>query len=276
MEKFHFKKIPEAGVGFRHSHFPEFEGGLIPQVDFFEAISENFLSTRGRPFNLLCKMREDFPFALHGVSLSIAGNEYPQQKYLNSLKELIEIIQPFVVSDHLCWTGGSAHNLHNLLPIPFNEESLSLVCERVDKVQSFLNRKIILENVSAYFTLSNSTMDEATFMNEICKKTGSGILLDINNIFVNSFNQGYEAYNYLDKINLENVDQIHLAGHSDHGDYLFDTHSTFVCQKVWDLYRYVIKKKPEIPTLVEWDEDIPQFSTLEGEALKVKKIKEEI
>lgn len=271
MERLPNPNISKVGVGLRHTHFPYFESGPPPQVDFFEAITENFLSTRGRPFTFIEKIRSDYPLALHGVSLSMAGEKDPPLEYLKKVKSLIAILDPFIVSDHLCWTGGSAHNLHNLLPIPFNLETKSLVSKRIKKVQDFYQRKILIENVSAYFTLNSSTEEEASFMNDLCKISGCGILLDINNIYVNSVNQKFNPYHYLDKVNFSYVEQIHLAGHSDMGDYLFDTHSKAVADHVWDLYRYALKQKNDIPTLIEWDEDIPPFQILEEEVKKAKR-----
>ncbi len=263
------------GVGLRHLHFPYFESDEPIEIDFFEAISENFLHTRGRPFYILEKMRQRFPIALHGVSLSIAAEDDLDFAYLSKLKELYQIIDPFLVSDHLCWTGKNAHNLHNLLPFSYDQKNLKHVCDRILKVQDYLQRELIFENLSAYFTLSSSEMNEAEFMNEICKATGCGMLLDINNIYVNSVNQKFDPFDYLHTINMQCVKQIHLAGFSDFGDYLFDTHSTYVHSNVWDLFQKFYSSTNSVPVLIEWDENIPDFKIVQEEALKAKKIRYE-
>lgn len=258
------------GVGLRHTHFPYLEQGPQLEIDFFEAIAENFMSTRGIPFSMLMKMRERVPIALHGVSLSLAGPEAPSRNYLQALKELHQQVDPFLVSDHLCWTGGSAHNLHNLLPFAYTDETLKLLVERVKRVQDILGRVLILENVSAYFSLKTSTIKEYDFLNVLCEQSGCQILLDLNNIYVNSINQKYDAKEYISLIKQQFVGQIHLAGFSDMGTYLFDTHSKPVSQQVWDLFDYSIELGIRVPTLMEWDEDIPDFTVVEQEALNAR------
>jgi len=271
MESLKPKNI-QVGVGLRHTHFPYLEQGIDPKVDFFEAISENFMNTRGRPFTMLLKMRAIRPIALHGVSLSIAGPELPNLDYLKSLKELHQIIDPFITSDHLCWTGGSAHNLHNLLPFAYTKDSLSMVCERVNYVQDFLGRPLTLENVSAYFSLKSSTMGEVEFLSTLCERTGAKTLFDLNNIYVNSVNQKYDASEYVRSIKKEHVSQIHLAGFSDMGSYLFDTHSREVSNEVWGLLALAREQGVNAPILIEWDEHIPEFSVLEHEASKARQV----
>lgn len=259
------------GVGLRHLHFPYYENNGPIEVDFFEAISENFIHTRGRPFYILEKMRQNFPIALHGVSLSIAAEDDLDFEYLEKLKELYQAIDPFLISDHLCWTGKNAHNLHNLLPFSYDQKNLEYVCEKIEKVQDYLQRQLIFENLSAYFTLNTSEMNEAEFMNKICDRTGCGVLLDINNVYVNSVNQKFDPCDYLKTINMKHVKQVHLAGFSDYGDYLFDTHSTYVHSNVWDLFKKFYPDTGNVPVLVEWDENIPEFSIVQEEALKAKK-----
>lgn len=271
MESLKPNKI-QVGVGLRHTHFPYLEEAPELQIDFFEGISENFMSTRGRPFNMLMKIRERKPVALHGVSLSIAGPEAPSQKYLQSLRELYEIVDPFITSDHLCWTGGNAHNLHNLLPFAYTRETLDFVTHRINFVQDYLGRELTLENVSAYFSLKSSTMSEPEFLNELCQRTGSKILFDLNNIYVNSVNQKFNAREYIRSTNPKYISQIHLAGFSDMGSYLFDTHSREVSEEVWNLLRFVRDLEVNVPTLVEWDENIPEFTRVEEEALKARKV----
>ncbi|MGE3610682.1 MAG: DUF692 domain-containing protein [Bacteriovoracaceae bacterium] len=260
------------GVGLRHTHFPYIlEGGEI-HVDFFEAISENFINTRGRPFKILEKVRRDYPIALHGVSLSIASNSELDYQYLSRLKELYSIIDPFITSDHLCWTGHSHNNLHNLLPFAYTEASLDYVCDRVVKVQEFLGRQMVFENLSAYFTHRSSTMTEIEFIKQLCKRAGCKQLFDVNNIYVNSVNQKFELSYALSQIDYSSVGQVHLAGFTDFGDYLFDTHSAPVFPEVWEIFSDVSSKLPPIPILIEWDEDIPEFPIVQNEALKAKEV----
>lgn len=264
------------GVGLRHQHFPFLLDNPQINIDWFEVISENFMKTQGYPLEFLLKMRKDYPISLHGVSLSIGSHEELDMKYLESLKNLIQQVNPFLVSDHLCFTGLASNNLHNLLPLSYNDETLKLLCTKIDKVQSFLNRQIGIENLSAYFSLKDSTYTEWDFLNKLSKNSGCSLLLDINNIYVNSVNQGFDAKVYLDAIADSSISEIHLAGFSDLGDFLFDTHSTFVHDEVWKLYSYKIKSNPNVPTLIEWDEEIPEFNTLEAESQKARAIWEKI
>lgn len=270
----------KVGVGLRHPHFSYIEENLSHlKIDFFEAITENFLSTKGRPFRILCKIREQFPIALHGVSLSIASSEKIDWDYVKKCKTLYDEIDPCLVSDHLCWTGSSAHNLHNLLPFAYTKESFDLIAGKIEEVQNYLKRPLLFENLSAYFTLKNSDFSEVEFLNRLCDRTGCGLLVDINNIYVNSINQKFQASNLLNEINLKHVRQIHLAGHEDFGDYLFDTHSRPVIKEVWHLFsdfmmKMQILKQSETQVimprvLLEWDEDIPEFPVLEAEAGKI-------
>jgi uncharacterized protein (UPF0276 family) len=258
------------GVGLRHQHFPYLSESPETKLDWFEVISENFMNTEGYPMEMLLKMREHYPISLHGVSLSLGSHAPFDQEYLKSLKELIKRVDPFIVSDHLCWTGLPESNLHNLLPLSYDDENLNYLSDRINFVQEFLGREILVENLSAYFSLKDSTYTEWEFLRELAKKSGGKLLLDINNVYVNSVNQKFDPYEYINTIPDNAIGEIHLAGFSDMGDYLFDTHSTFVCDEVWDLYSHKIKNNAHIPTLVEWDEDIPEFPVLEAEAMKAK------
>jgi uncharacterized protein (UPF0276 family) len=262
----------QIGVGLRHQHFPYLEENPTTSIDFFEIISENFMYTRGRPFEFLQKIRKDYPISMHGVSLSIGSYAELDFNYLAKLKELIDIVDPFIVSDHLCWTGLKENNLHNLLPLPYTDKTIDFLSEKIKKTQDYLKREICIENLSAYFSLKESTITEWDFLRILAEKSGCKILLDINNIYVNAINQKFDPYTYLDAIPMSHVGEIHLAGFSDMGDYLFDTHSAPVFKEVWKLYDHKIKEGSNIPTLIEWDEDIPDFPVLEAEALKAKKI----
>jgi uncharacterized protein (UPF0276 family) len=261
------------GVGLRHQHFPYLTQKPQTSVDWFEVITENFINTKGRPFEVLCSLREDYPVSLHGVSMSIGTSKQSVSKgYLKKLKELINIIDPILVSDHLCWTGNNKNNLHNLLPLSYNDQTINELVPKIAEVQDFLGREIALENLSAYFSLQNSTYEEWDFLRVLSEKAGSKILLDINNIYVNSQNQNFDPYKYLDAIPDHLVSEIHLAGFTDMGDFLFDTHSAPVFDDVWSLYKHKIKTCKNVPTLIEWDEDIPEFPILENEMLKAKNL----
>lgn len=220
------------------------------------------------------KMRADFPIAAHGVSLSIADPNGLDFTYLKNLKKFFDRIDPLIVSDHLCWTGIKPINLHDLLPIPFTEDLLVELVKRVDQVQSYLGRQILLENVSSYLRFGSSQMSEWEFLANLVKKSGCGLLLDLNNLYVNCQNHRFSPYEFLDGLPKESIQQIHLAGFSDKGSYLFDTHSQKVFSEVWQLYRH-LTKEISAPVIIEWDENIPGFSVLEEEVVKAKNILKE-
>lgn len=260
------------GIGLRTAHFSHLLGRPKTGLDWFEAISENYMDSFGRPLQVLSSMREDYPIGLHGVGLSLASATGIDRHYLENLKALIERINPFIVSDHLCWSHTAAHHIHDLLPFPFTSESLEAVCSNILRAQDFLKRPIAVENISSYLRFKESEWSEWEFMAEVAKKTNCHILLDLNNVYVNSKNHGFDAKNYLSSIPLGSVAQVHLAGHTDCQDYLFDTHSQVVCDDVWTLYEDLARlcPAPYIPTLIEWDADIPEFEQVEAEALLAK------
>ncbi len=259
------------GVGLRTEHFPVITSEW-PEMDWFEAISENFMDSGGRPLKILEKVRSHYPVALHGTSLSIGSADPLRPEYLKRLKDLVDRIEPFIVSDHLCWSSVQGEELHDLLPLPMTEEAVRHVVERVQKVQEYLGRQILLENVSTYVTYKHSSMQEWEFLREIAKRSGCGILLDLNNIYVNAFNHKFDAREYLKNIPADKVGQFHLAGHTDMGKFLFDTHTGTVIDPVWDLYREALSLYGKVPTLIEWDADIPEFSVLQEEAARARKI----
>jgi uncharacterized protein (UPF0276 family) len=267
-----FSQQPNIGVGLRPTHYPYLEPRPQTKVSWFEAISENYMDTKGRPLDMLELIRKDYPVALHGVSLSIASAEGIRQNYLHNLRALVERIDPFIVSDHLCWTGLLQQNLHDLLPIPFTDEALNLIVNHVDKVQTCLGRQILLENVSTYLRVPEADWSEWDFLNGVANRSGCGILLDINNLYVNAKNHQFDPYIFLEAIPTHVIGQIHLAGYTDMGTHLFDTHSKPVYPEVWDLFSSLIARAPEVPVLIEWDEDIPEFPQLEEEALKAAQI----
>ena len=260
------------GVGLRPTHYPYLEPRPHTQVTWFEAISENYMDTQGRPLDMLELIREDYPVALHGVSLSIASAEGLRPTYLKKLRILVDRIDPFIVSDHLCWTGLQQQNLHDLLPIPFTDEALQLIVDHVDQVQTVLQRSILLENVSTYLRIPDAEYTEWDFLTEVSTRSGCQILLDVNNVYVNASNHGFDPYEYLSGIPTSRIGQVHLAGYTDMGTHLFDTHSKPVYPEVWDLYSSLIARAPDLPVLLEWDEDIPEFPQLEEEALKAARI----
>lgn len=256
------------GVGLRSAHYPVLLERPRTPVKWLEALTENYMDSSGRPLEVLLRLRKDFPMALHGVSLSIGGVEGPRPGYLERLKALIGKVDPFLVTDHLCFTGAHASNAHDLLPLPYTEEAIRTVVTNVTKAQDFLGRPIGLENVSSYLTYSDSEMKEEEFLVEIAKRAGCKILLDVNNVFVSASNHGFKAEDYVDAIPSGLIAQIHLGGYTDMGHFLFDTHSRAPTDPVWELYKRVIRRVPETPVLIEWDEAIPDWNGLEKEAVK--------
>ncbi len=260
------------GVGLRPTHYPYLEGRPAIHANFFEAISENFMNSEGRPLEMLLKMRSDYPIALHGVSLSIGSDHGISSEYLKKLKALIEKVDPIIVSDHLCWGQTPGGNTHDLLPVPLNYEAFARILDNVNYVQEYLARPILLENISYYLRFNASKISEPEFLNDLCRKSGCKILLDVNNVFVNSINHGFDANEYLNSIPVDIVGQLHVAGHSQEPGYLFDTHSAATCDDVWKLLRHASERGIRAPLIVEWDQDIPEFQVLDHEAKLAKEI----
>jgi uncharacterized protein (UPF0276 family) len=256
-------------------HYPDILE-KYPPVDWFEAVTENFLDTFGRPLHVLEQVRSRYPVGLHGVSLSIGSTDPLNREYVKKLKALAERIDPALITDHLCWTGVNGANIHDLLPLPFTEESVHHVASRVGEVQEFLGRRILLENVSAYVGYPHSTMSEWEFLTKVAIEADCGILLDVNNVYVNSRNFQFDPSIYLESLPTERVGQIHLAGHTDKGSYLFDTHDAHIIEEVWILYRQAIERFGAVSTLIEWDAKIPSFTELLGEADRAKKIQKDV
>lgn len=259
------------GVGLRRDHYAHILESR-PRVDWFEIISENFMVGGGRPLEVIDAVAAQYPVVMHGVSLSIGSADPLRRDYLRELKALAARIKPAWISDHLCWTGVGGRNLHDLLPLPYNEEAVRHVASRIREVQDFLERPIALENVSSYMTLRASTMTEWEFLAAVAEGADCGILLDINNIFVSAFNHGFDALKYIDSIPCERVVQFHLAGHSDHGSYLLDTHDHPVCDEVWALYAHAVRRFGAVSALIEWDDNIPAFDVLLETAERARKI----
>lgn len=269
------------GIGLRKEHFPDFfpspiEVKKYPAINFLEIITENYFRSKGSPLEKLLKLREHYPISCHGVSLSVATLDELDFAYIADLKQFYEMIDPILVSDHLCFTGLGHSNTHNLLPFIYNKENLQLISNRIEKIQNFLKREMIFENLSMYLNFNESTFSEAQFMAELHKHTGVKFLLDINNIVVNKKNFHLDPLSYISELPSNAVSELHLAGHSiiktDQGSFAFDTHSTAIEKETWDLYRLAKNKYPKAFTLIERDENIPPLNELIDELLIAQSI----
>lgn len=257
------------GVGLRNEHF-NYILDEKPKVDWFEAISENFMDSGGRPGWVIRQIAEHYPIALHGVSMSLGSTDPLNQDYLHRLKLLADDIQAKWVGDHLCWTGVQSINSHDLLPLPLNQESLNHVIARVHHAQEILERPLILENPSTYASFNHSDISEPDFLRALSDATGCGLLLDVNNVYVSCFNNGSNPLDYLAEFPFDRVVQMHLAGHTDCGSYLLDTHDQPVTNGVWELFRLAWQQTNGAATLLEWDGDVPDFPILQQEILKAR------
>ena len=259
------------GIGLRREHYPAVLAGEAA-CDWFEAISENYMDVGGRAREILLAVRERYPMTLHGVSLGIGGTDPIDEGYLASLKSLAADVEPAWVSDHLCWTSVGGHASHDLLPLPYTEESLANVVARVAHVQERLGRTLVLENVSSYVGYRISTMPEWEFVAEVARRSGCGLLLDVNNVYVSAANHGFDPREYLRAIPAGSVWQFHLAGPSEMGPLLVDTHDHPVLPEVWELYREAVGRFGEVSSLVEWDDRIPELPVLLAERDKAAAI----
>lgn len=257
------------GLGLRTVHF-DYILQQKPQVDWFEIISENFMDSQGRPRYILDQIAERYPVVMHGVSLSIGSTDPLNRDYLRKLKNLARQTNARWVSDHVCWTGVAGRNTHDLLPIPFNEETLRHVVKRIGIVQDILERPIVLENPSSYVTFADSTMSECEFISAMAEEADCGLLLDVNNVYVSSVNHDFDPAEYIRSVPIERVVQFHLAGHTNCQTHLIDTHDGHVIDPVWELYRLAHKLSGGVSTLLEWDAKIPEFPVLQNEVLKAK------
>lgn len=257
------------GMGLRSVHYDHVLHHDT-QIDWFEVISENYMDSLGRPRKILQQVRDKYPIVFHGVTLSIAGTDPLSMDYLKQLKTLIEEIDPVWVSDHLCWTGVHGNILHDLLPVPYTEEALKHTVARVKQVQDYLERPLILENPSTYMQFKHSQIDEAEFLKELCIESDCGLLLDVNNVYVSSYNHQLNPFTYIKTLPSERIVQIHLAGHLNKGSHIVDTHDNHVIDEVWHLYDKTCEYHGSIPTMVEWDDNIPEFEVVEAEVLKAK------
>lgn len=262
------------GVGLRSVHFP-FILEHWPKVDWLEIISENFMDSRGRPRYVLEQIAERYPIVMHGVSLSIGSTDSLNTDYLRRLKALARDIQPAWISDHICWTGVAGRNTHDLLPVPFTEEMLRHITQRVRIVQDYLERPFVLENPSSYVQFRSSTMSEWEFITRLAEDADCGLLLDVNNVYVSTFNHDMDPVEFICSIPHERVVQIHLAGHTNYVTHLIDTHDHHVIDPVWELYRMAHHMTGGVSTLLEWDADIPPFPVVHNEVLKAKQFMSE-
>ena len=252
------------GLGLRTPHY-EAVLNEPHAIDWLEVITENYLVPGGKPLDYLDRIRERFPMVMHGVSLSIGSSDAVDAEYLKMVRDLAARIEPCWISDHLCWTGVDGRNLHDLLPLPYTEEALATVVSHVGQVQDVLGRQILLENVSSYLTYHASDMSEWEFLREVSVRADCNILLDLNNIYVSSVNHGFDPGHYLEAMPKSRVRQFHLAGHSDMGGHLIDTHDHPVIGPVWDLYSRAIAQFGAVPTMIERDDNIPQLAELVAE-----------
>lgn len=263
------------GIGLRPAHYGEVIERGVRGVGWIEVVSENFFEPGGRPWAALGRARADVPVALHGVSMSLGGTDPLSERYLASLQALIQRVDPVVVSDHLCWGGIAGHYGHDLYPLPYTEEALAHVVSRVARVQDRLRRRILVENVSSYVDFRRSAMPEWEFLIEIARRADCGILLDVNNAYVSGRNHGFQPETYVDAIPGDLVGYVHVAGHTDKGHFLLDSHVGPVPDPVWRLYQRLVRRIGPRPSLVEWDEATPNLETVVDQSRIAAKIEQE-
>ncbi len=263
------------GLGLRPPHFSSVLAEK-PDVDWFEILTENYLIPGGRPLYYMDKIREQYPMVMHGVSMSLGSTDPIDLNYLRSLKALIKRVEPKWISDHLCWTGVGQKNMHDLLPLPYTQEAINHVANKIMQVQEFLGQQILIENLSSYITYQQSDMTEWEFLSEIAKRADCFILLDVNNVYVSAQNHEFSPMEYINAMPNNRVLQIHLAGHSQGEDCIIDTHDQPVIDPVWDLYAKTIKHLGPISTMIERDDNIPPLSELLVELNHAREIAESV
>lgn len=259
------------GLGLRPVYFDEIMSSR-PPVDWFEIISENYMVSGGRPLSMLDEARARYPIVMHGVAMSLASTDPLDFDYLAELKALIARVEPAWVSDHVAWTGVHGLTLHDLLPIPYTRESLDHIVERICRVQDFLKRPLVVENASTYVSFVESEMSEQDFVAEMARRADCLLLLDINNVFVSSFNHGFDPVAFIDAIPRERVVQFHMAGHTDKGTHRVDTHDQPVCDEVWALYEHARRRFPDASAMIERDDNFPPFEELLNELQRMRDI----
>lgn len=261
------------GVGLRRAHWDAIMApGGAEGVDFLEILSENFMARGGRAARVLAEAAERFPLVLHGTALSIGSVDPLDNGYLDALAELVDRTDPAWVSDHLCFSSAFGVHYLDLMPLPFTEESLDHVADRVRAVQHRLGRPFLLENPSYYIEFAASTMSESDYLTALCARADCGLLLDVNNVWVNARNHGYDPYAFIDALPADRVVQIHLAGHEDQGDVIIDTHGDHVTDPVLDLYAHTLRRTGPVATLIEWDNHIPALDVLRAENAKARAV----
>jgi hypothetical protein len=263
-----------AGIGLRAPHCREIIESR-PDIGWVEVHSENYFGDGGQPHHFLERIRADYPLSLHGVGLGLGSTTPLDLDHLHQLGRLIGRYEPGLVSEHLCWSAAGGRHLNDLLPLPYTEEALAHICVRIDQAQSIVGRQLLIENVSSYLQFRHSTIPEWEFLAEVSKRSGCAILLDINNVYVNAVNHGFNPLAYLSAVPAAAVKEIHLAGFDGTGACLIDTHGTPVANQVWSLYRETIARLGPRPTLIEWDTDIPPLAVLLAEAAKAAQVLEE-
>ncbi|MGC1181982.1 DUF692 domain-containing protein [Legionella sp.] len=279
MDGFHCKtqKLPFLGfgLGLRPDYYEEILAQK-PDLDWLEIITENYLVPGGKPLYYLDKIRALYPIVMHGVSLSLGSTDPLDRDYLKQLKALIARVEPIWISDHLCWTGVNGINAHDLLPIPYTYQAVDHIVSRIQQIQDFLGRVILIENVSSYLTYKQSEMTEWEFILELVKHSGCHILLDVNNVYVSSINHQFNPLDYINAMAADCVAQIHLAGHSNHGNYIIDTHDAPVIQAVWDLYAATIQRLGKVSTMIERDDNMPPLAELLAEVNQARQISQSV
>jgi uncharacterized protein (UPF0276 family) len=266
-------KTDSAGTGLKPEHAQDIFGGIFESpraVDFYEIHAENYMGAGGPPHHLLRRMACDYPLSIHGVGLSIGGAGPLDRDHLARLKKLIGEVRPAMFSEHLAWSSHDGVYFNDLLPLPYNTGTLDCVVRHIDEVQHTLDTRMLLENPSSYLSFETSDMDEAEFLRAIAVRTGCGLLLDVNNVYVSSVNHGFDAEAYIDRFPIEFVGEIHLAGFAEDRDangarLLIDAHGTPVADAVWSLYRRTLARSGPVATLIEWDNDVPDFATVVAE-----------
>ncbi len=268
----------QAGIGLRTEHYQAVLASR-PAIGFFEVHSENYFGQGGRPLAVLDQVQSDYPISLHGVGLSLGSTDPLSKPHLLKLKNLVDRTQPMLVSEHLCWSSVGGRYLNDLLPLPYTEESLDHVAARISVVQDYLGRELLIENVSSYLEYTHSTIPEAEFLAAVANQCGCGILLDVNNVYVSATNHGWDIAEYFAAIPTERVKEIHLAGFTvkqfEGGEILIDTHNRLVASEVWALYRLALLRFGRVPTLIEWDTDLPPLEILLQEAAKATDLMKE-
>ncbi|PCJ47155.1 MAG: hypothetical protein COA99_01325 [Moraxellaceae bacterium] len=263
--------IAGAGLGLRSEHYQHIFDNK-PDVPWFELLSENYMADGGLPLVRAEAIRASYPITLHGVGMSLGSVDPLNMSYLSRLKKLADRLEPTYISDHIAWVSVNNQYTHDLLPLPYIEEAQKIIAEKINQAQDFLGRTLLVENPSSYLTFIQSDMSEETFIGEVLKDTGCELLLDINNLYVSAINHGFSAEDYLAALPKDKVKEIHLAGYEDRNGYLFDTHGYPVHDPVWKLYRKAIAMFGSVPTLIEWDTDVPAFDVLLAESNKAQKI----